>query len=104
MEAGISLPSVRVIRCLNQLIEWRGKPIVIKSDNGAEFISHEYTEWACKQGIRLEYTQPGNPQQNAYVERFNRTARYSWVSKHLFETLDEVQSYSTTWLWFYNNE
>ena len=71
MEAGISLPSVRVIRCLNQLIEWRGKPIVIKSDNGTEFISHEYTEWACKQGIRLEYNQPGSPQQNAYVERFN---------------------------------
>ena len=71
MEAGISLPSIRVIRCLNQIIEWRGKPTVIRSDNGPEFISHEYTEWACKQGIRLEYIQPGNPQQNAYVERFN---------------------------------
>ena len=104
MEAGFSLPSIRVIRCLNQLIEWRGKPTVIRSDNGPEFISHEYTEWARKQGIRLEYIQLGNPQQNAYVERFNRTARYSWVSKHLFETLDEVQSYATTWLWFYNNE
>ena len=71
MEAGFSLPSIRVIRCLNQLIEWRGKPTVIRSDNGPEFISHEYTEWARKQGIRLEYIQPGNPQQNAYVERFN---------------------------------
>ena len=63
MEARISLPSIRVIRCLNQLIEWRGKPTVIRSDNGPEFISHEYTERACKQGIRLEYIQPGNPQQ-----------------------------------------
>jgi putative transposase len=104
METGFSLPSMRVIRCLNQLIEWRGKPTVIRSDNGPEFISHEYTEWAHKQGIRLEYIQPGNPQQNAYVERFNRTARYSWVSKHLFETLDEVENYATKWLWFYNNE
>ena len=55
MESGLSLPSIRVIRCLNQLIEWRREPTVIRSDNGPEFISHEYTEWACKQGLRSEY-------------------------------------------------
>jgi putative transposase len=44
MEAGFSLPSMRVIRCLNQLIEWRSKPAVMRNDNGPEFISHEYTK------------------------------------------------------------
>ncbi len=104
IDAGFSLPSIRVIRSLNQLIEWRGKPLVIRCDNGPEFISHEFTDWARKNGIRIEYIQPGNPQQNAYIERHNRTIRYSWVSKHLFETLDEVQDYATSWLWFYNHE
>ncbi|QEQ95939.1 IS3 family transposase [Neptunomonas concharum] len=104
IEAGFSLPAIRVIRTLSQLIEWRGKPSVIRCDNGPEFISHEFTEWARKHSIRIEYIQPGKPQQNAYIERFNRTARYSWVSKHLFETLEEVQDYATQWLWFYNHE
>ena len=104
IEAGFSLPSIRVIRTLSQLLEWRDKPTVIRCDNGPEFISHEFTQWAANQGIRIEYIQPGNPQQNAYIERANRTMRYSWVSKHLFETLKEVQEYATNWLWFYNHE
>jgi putative transposase len=104
IDAGFSLPSIRVIRSLNQLIEWRGQPSVIRCDNGPEFISLEFTEWALKNKIRIEYIQPGNPQQNAYIERHNRTIRYSWVSKHLFETLEEVQDYATSWLWFYNYE
>lgn len=104
IEAGFSLPAIRVIRALSQLIEWRGKPRVIRCDNGPEFISSEFTEWARKHSIRIEYIQPGKPQQNAYIERFNRTARYSWISKHLFESLDDVQDYATRWLWFYNHE
>ncbi len=104
IEAGLSLPSIRVIRTLNQLIEWRGIPSVIRCDNGPEFISHAFTDWAKAQDIRIEYIQPGNPQQNAYIERHNRTIRYSWVSKHLFETLEQVQEYATKWLWFYNHE
>ena len=104
IEAGFSLPAIRVIRTLNQLLEWRSKPTVIRCDNGPEFISHDFTQWAAKHQIRIEYIQPGNPQQNAYIERANRTMRYSWVSKHLFETLGEVQEYATQWLWFYNHE
>jgi len=48
IEAGFSLPSIRVIWELNQLIEWRGKPSVIRCDNGPEFISHDFTKWAKK--------------------------------------------------------
>lgn len=104
IEADLSLPTVRVIRALNQLFEWRPKPLTIRCDNGPEFVSHEFTAWAKKQGIRIDYIQPGKPQQNAYIERYNRTARYSWVGKYLFEWLEEVQDYATKWLWFYNHE
>lgn len=103
IEAGFSLPALRVIRVLNQLLEWREKPSAIRCDNGPEFISHDFVNWCQKRDIRIEYIQPGNPQQNAYIERANRTIRYSWLSKHLFETLDEVQDYATEWLWFYNH-
>ncbi|MEZ7921847.1 MAG: IS3 family transposase, partial [Acinetobacter towneri] len=103
-EVGFSLPTIRVIRTLNQLLEWREKPLVIRCDNGPEFISHEFVRWATEHGIRIEYIQPGKPQQNAYIERYNRTIRYSWLSKHLFDTLDEVQDYATNWLWHYNHE
>lgn len=82
----------------DQLLEWRNKPSVIRCDNGPEFISHEFTQWANKQNIRIEYIQLGKPQQNAYIERVNRTIRYSWLSKYLFETLEEVQNYATDWL------
>ncbi|UXI02584.1 IS3 family transposase [Photobacterium sp. TY1-4] len=104
IEAGFSLPALRVIRVLEQLLEWRDTPVAIRCDNGPEFISHEFTAWAKRKGIRIDYIQPGNPQQNAYIERHNRTMRYSWVSKHLFDSLEEVQDYATKWLWFYNYE
>ena len=104
IEADFSLPAVRVIRALDQIIEWRGKPKRIRSDNGPEFISQELGTWANKHGIQLEFIQPGNPQQNAYVERYNRTVRYGWLSQYLFGSIREVQDYATKWLWFYNNE
>lgn len=104
MEIDLSLPAERVVRALDQVIEWRGKPRVIRSDNGLEYISHKLTSWAEKRGIRLEYIQPGNPQQNAYVERYNRTVRYDWLGHYLFESIAEVQDYGTNWIWTYNHE
>lgn len=46
----------------------------------------------------------GNPQQNAYIERYNRTVRYDWLAHCLFDTIEEVQNFATEWLWTYNNE
>ena len=104
IEADFSLPNLRVIRVLEQLLEYRETPKAIRCDNGPEFISGKFTQWAAKKGINIEYIQPGNPQQNAYIERHNRTIRYSWLNKHLFESIKEVQDITTKWLWFYNHE
>ncbi len=104
IEVDLSLPSARVTRSLEQIIEWRGPPTVIRCDNGPEFISEALRDWARSRGIRLEHIQPGKPQQNAYVERFNRTVRYDWLSQTLFESIKEVQESATRWLWTYNNE
>jgi putative transposase len=104
MDIDLSLPAERVVRALDQVIEWRGKPLVIRSDNGPEYISSKLVVWAEKHDIRLEYIQPGNPQQNAYVERYNRTVRYDWLGHYLFESIAEVQDYGTNWIWTYNHE
>jgi putative transposase len=104
IEADFSLPSERVIRALNQIISWRGKPQVIRCDNGPENISGTIQNWAKEWGIRFEYIQPGKPQQNAYVERFNRTVRYEWLSQYYWSSIEEVQDFATQWMWSYNHD
>ena len=104
IDVGLSLPSMRVIRSLEQVIEWRGTPRAIRCDNGPEYISHTLKEWAMRHQITLLYIQPGKPTQNAYIERFNRTARHEWLDLHLFKTIEHAQLLATQWLWTYNNE
>jgi putative transposase len=104
IEVDLSLPSERVIRSLEQIIEWRGRPKAIRCDNGPEYLSGAMQEWSERKGIRINCIQPGKPQQNAYVERFNRTVRYDWLSQTLFGSIEEVQEAATRWLWTYNNE
>ena len=104
IEVDFSLPSERMIRALDQLIAWRGKPLAIRCDNGPEYLSQLMTDWAKRQGITLTDVQPGKPQQNAYVERYNRTVRYNWLSQHLFDSIADVQDFATRWLWAYNHE
>ncbi len=103
IEVDFSLPAERVTRTLNQIIEWRGKPKAIRSDNGPEYISHILQQWAKERDIQLHYIQPGNPQQNAYVERFNRTVRYEWLSQYLWADLNEVRQFATGWMHDYNH-
>lgn len=71
---------------------------------GPEYVSTTMQNWARKRRITLEFIQPGNPQQNAYIERYNRTVRYDWLAQDLFDTLEQVQNCATSWLWFYNHE
>lgn len=104
IDVDFSLPSARIIRTLDQIIEWRGKPQMIRCDNGPEYISSTLKQWAKDRGIEICYIQPGNPQQNAYIERFNRTVRYDWLARCLFRSIDEVQIFAEQWIWHYNNE
>lgn len=104
IEVDFGLPAARITRALDQIIEWQGKPKVIRSDNGTEMCSAEFQHWAAKRGIRLMFIQPGKPTQNAYVERFNRTVRHEWLDEHLFESIGHAQQTATEWPWRYNHE
>lgn len=104
IDADFSLPAQRVIRSLERIIEWRGKPKRVRCDNGPEYISHHLKDWANHQGIELIFIQPGHPEQNAYIERFNRTVRYDWLSHHIYRDIEELQNKATQWLWLYNHQ
>ena len=104
IDVDISLPTKRVIRSLEQIIEWRGKPSALRCDNGPEYISQELIDWTAKEKITLLYIQPGKPTQNAYVERFNGTARREWLELNIFESIEHAQLLATQWQWTYNNE
>jgi putative transposase len=104
IEVDTSMPSLRVIRVLNRVIEQRGKPSNIRSDNGPEFISHVLQEWCEKHQITLQYIQPGKPTQNAYIERKNGSIRRELLNAYLFNSLAEVRCLSEEWRIDYNTE
>ena len=89
-----------MIWSLNQAIEWRGKPLALRCDNGPEYITQELVDWAADNKITLLYIQPGKPTQNAYIERFNGTARREWSELHILKILN-MPNY---WQWTYNNQ
>ena len=104
IDIDFSMPAARVVRSLDQVIEWRGKPLKLRCDNGPELVGSVLVQWAAKHQIEMTYIQPGKPQQNAYIERYNRTVRYDWLNQYLFESIDEVQDFATDWMWTYNHE
>ena len=104
IDVDLSMPALRVIRSLEQVIEWRGKPAALRCDNGPEYISGTLVNWANQHQITLLYIQPGKPTQNAYIERFNRTARHEWLDMHHFDSVEQAQQLATEWQWQYNNE
>lgn len=90
---------VTLLISLITLFAWRGKPFVISRDNGTEYVSAPIQDWTKSLGIQSEFMQLCQPQQNAYIERFNGTVRYDWLSQYFWETLNEVQRYAKQCLW-----
>ena len=84
------------------MIDLHGRPAAIRCDNGPELTSQTFTAWCKEQDIELRFIQPGKPDQNAYIERFNRTYREEVLSADLFDSLDEVREITTGWLKRYN--
>ena len=75
IECGTSIPSARVVRVLNQLLGVHGRPEAIRLDNGPELTADAFVDWAEENGVKLMFIQPGKPNQNAFIERFNRSFR-----------------------------
>ena len=104
IEIGTSIPSARVIRVLDDLTRLYGRPTRLRVDNGPELLAAAFVEWCTAQRIGLGYIQPGKPDQNAFIERFNRTYREEVLDAYLFDSLEEVRAITDTWLETYNTE
>jgi putative transposase len=102
IEIDTSLSSKRIIRTLERVILDRGKPNIIRTDNGPEFTSKDLELWARDHEIKIQFIQPGRPMQNGYIERFNRIYRESILDAYLFFELDQVRTLTEEWMDEYN--
>ena len=101
---GISLPSRRVVRVLEDLVTVHGSPVAVRVDNGPEFLAQPFVDWAAAHRVSIHYIQPGKPDQNAFIERFNRSYRTEVLNAHVFDSTTELQALTDTWLRIYNRE
>lgn len=104
IEVSTSIPAVRVVRVLEELVEFYGKPKALRMDNGPELISGALTDWCEARGIEARYIQPGKPDQNAYIERFNRSYRQEVLNAYVFESIEDVRRITEEWIEDYNTE
>jgi putative transposase len=102
IETDTSLPTARVIRVLERIGGYRGYPKMIRVDNGPEFISAKLDIWCKTKEITLVFIQPGEPTQNAYIERFNGTFRRDVLNAYVFKSIQEIDEVTNDWIIDYN--
>ena len=97
-----SIGSRDVIAELEELFDKHGRPGVLRSDNGREFIAETLTSWLAEHGVKTAFIEKGSPQQNAFVERFNGTMRDELLNGEEFDNLLEARVVIQSWLLEYN--
>jgi transposase InsO family protein len=97
-----SLTALRGVRELDRIIESRGCPRMIVSDNGTEFTSNAILAWQEELEIEWHYIAPGKPIQNGFVESFNGRLRDECLNEHLFANLNEARQIIEEWRIDYN--
>jgi len=102
IEVGQRLRSEHVVQVLNRLTAQRGAPTRLWCDNGSEFCSQLVDLWAYQHQVRIDFSRPGKPTDNAHVESFNATLRRECLNVHWFESLREAQEYIEVWRREYN--
>jgi putative transposase len=102
IEVGQSLKGEQVVGVLNRIRQDRGVPKVLFCDNGAEFTSQIVDLWAYQNGVQIDFSRPGKPTDNAYVESFNGTFRTECLDAHWFTSLTEAKQIIEAWRQEYN--
>ena len=98
------LTGERVVEVLEGLLAVGQKPAMLSIDNGPEFISRALDAWAHRHGVKLEFSRPGKPTDNAFIEAFNRRCRDECLNLHWFDSLEEAQTTIEAWRVDYNTE
>ena len=102
IEADQSLRGEDVVRVLNRLKLERGVPKVLFCDNGSEFTGQMMDLWAYRNGVKIDFSRPGKPTDNAFCESFNGTLRAECLDTNWFQTLPEAKHIIEQWRQEYN--
>lgn len=94
--------AVGTVAVLEDLVSQHRCPQVIQTDNGVQFKSQVYEDWAKRNKVRRHYSRVHTPSDNAYVERFHRTMRKEVLDWYRFRSLVEVQRMLDDWRVRYN--
>lgn len=93
-----------VVQVLERVTEERGRPQTIQVDNGPEFISKDVDLWAYWNHVKLDFSRPGKPTDNAYIESFNGRFRQECLNEHWFMDLEDARDKVESWRRDYNGE
>jgi putative transposase len=96
-EVETSITGARVGRVLERLRERRGLPKILVMDNGPAFAGQAVDVWACEQGVKLHFLEPGKPVQNAFIESFDGKIPDECLNEHWFTSLGEARETIEAW-------
>ena len=104
LEVGQRFRGRDVARILTRAGWERGLPKTIRVDNGPEFTSKALDHWAYTNGIKLDFSRPGKPTDNALIESFNGRLRQECLNESWFLSLDDAREKVESWRNDYNHE
>ena len=104
IEADTSLPGARVARVLDQLVELRGRPTQVLTDNGPEFAGLTLDRWAHRHQVHQRFIDPGKPSQNGHIESFNGKLRDECLNEHEFRDLTHARALLEAFQHDYNHQ
>jgi putative transposase len=103
IEVGQSLTGDDVAMVLTEIAQGRELPSRIQADNGPEFISISLDKWAYDHGVTMDFSRPGKPTDNPFIESFNGSLRDECLNVHWFMSLEDARQKIETWRQDYNN-
>jgi len=104
LEPRFNFSGADVVRVLEGVCKEVGFPATIRVDQGSEFVSRDLDLWAYQRGVTLDFSRPGKPTDNAFIESFNGKFRAECLNAHWFMTLDDARRKCEAWRRDYNEE
>ena len=104
IQAGKRMTGDHVVQVLEQVSKVRGFPGAIQVDNGPEFISKSLDWWAYWNKVKLDFSRPGKPTDNAVIESFNGRLRQECLNENWFLSLKDAQEKLDGWKMDYNHQ
>jgi putative transposase len=104
LEPRLTFRGADVVEVLERVGQERGLPASIRVDQGTEFVSRDLDLWAYRHGVTLDFSRPGKPTDNAFIEAFNSRFRAECLNAHWFLSLADARQKMEDWRKYYNEE